>query len=76
MPFRGHVEAKPSGPPHLATESYIKESFIGSPSLSPCPEQIYIDAINCLLLWILSQMDSLTSKSQFSMYPQNNNFSL
>lgn len=61
MPFRGHVEAKPNGLPRLAKESYIKENFIGSPS--PCPEHIYIDAINRLLLWILSRMDTLTSKS-------------
>lgn len=76
MPFKGHVEAKPNGPPRLTTESYIKENFIGSPSLSPCPEHIYIDGINCLLLWILSRMDTLTSKSQFSTYPENINFSL
>lgn len=57
MPIRGHVEAKFNGPPCLAKESYIKENFIGSPS--PCPEHINIDAINHVLLWILSQMDTI-----------------
>lgn len=74
MPFRGHMEANLSGLPRLATKLYIKENFISSSS--PFPEHIYIDAINRLLLWILSWMDTLTSKSQFSTYPQNINVSL